>query len=70
MCEECARILEEIKAIYAEIKDLVSSLRAEEERSHARREEILQEWLDEARRVREILEDISSLVNEVRSRFF
>jgi len=69
MCEECRQILEEIKELYAEIKDLVVSLRTEEERSHAERENILREWLNEAMRMRKILENINALVNDVKDRF-
>ena len=62
-------ILEELKTLFAELRETVLSLRSEEERSHRERERMMSEWVEEARKIRMVLEDIKAMLEEVRSRF-
>lgn len=57
--------MEELKALFGEIRGFVASLREEEERSHAERERILQEWVEEARRIRELLERQTEILEKI-----
>ena len=57
--------IEELKALFEDIREFVKSLREEEERSHAERERMLQEWLEEARRIRELLEEQNQILRKV-----
>jgi len=69
MSSSSKEILEELKTLFAELRETVLSLRSEEERSHRERERMLSEWVKEARKIRMVLEDIKAMLEEVRSRF-
>lgn len=63
--DEIGRMIEELRLLFMDIKDLVSALNEEEKRSHAERERILRDWLDEARRIRALLERQNEIFEEL-----
>ena len=69
MSSSSKEILEELKTLFAELRETVLSLRSEEERSHRERERMLSEWVEEARKIRMVLEDIKAMLEEVRDKF-
>lgn len=62
-----------VEEVFEELKALVDSLRAEEERSHSERESIMRECLDEIRsmkaeveRVREGIDQLVSILQDAK----
>ena len=55
-CKKIGQVLERIEKIFSEIREIVYSLRSEEERSHRKREKVHYKMLEELRMIRKTLE--------------
>jgi len=63
--EELRGMMERVEGVFEDVREFTRELKEDELRSHRERERMLSEWLEEARRIRELLERQNELLERI-----